>query len=72
MQEGPKVTVPSADPENMKEVNRQDKFMKDVYQQEMGEIFESFNDGVATGEQRMGSTSPFDPTLPWPNRDLGE
>jgi|TARA_B100000795_G_scaffold226939_1_gene183115 hypothetical protein len=72
MQEGPKVTTPSADPENLEEVNKHDAFMKDAYQKEMGDTFESFSDGVVTGEQRIGSMHPFDPTLPWPDRDLGE
>ena len=69
MEEGPKVTMASADPENMKEVNKQDQFMKQVYESELGEDFESFENGVAIGEIRSGAMHPFDPTLPWPKRE---
>ena len=37
MEEGPAVTYPAPDLENLKEVTKQDKYMKDVYQKELGD-----------------------------------
>jgi hypothetical protein len=58
------------DEENMAEVLKQDNFMKKVYQSELGEDFESFENGVAVGEIRyppLMAMSPF--TLgPWPKK----
>ena len=48
---------------NLKEVTQQDKFMKDVYQKELGKDFKSFNNGVCTGEVRyppLAAMSPFE------------
>ena len=48
---------------NLKEVTEQDKFMKDVYQRELGKDFKSFNNGICTGEVRyppLGAMSPFE------------
>ena len=56
------------DEENMKEVLKKDKFMKEVYQNELGEDFESFENGVAIGEVRhppLASMGPFT-YGPWP------
>jgi hypothetical protein len=56
------------DEENMEEVLKQDKFMKQVYQNELGEDFESFENGVAIGEVRhppLASMGPFTHG-PWP------
>ena len=58
------------DEENMEEVLKQDNFMKKVYQSELGEDFESFENGVAVGEIRYPprmSMSPFEPG-PWPDK----
>ena len=70
MQEGPKVTIPAPDPENMKEVLKQDKFMKQVYQNELGDTFQSFSDGVAIGEIRTTPLAPMSPfeSGPWPDK----
>jgi hypothetical protein len=56
------------DEENMEEVLKKDKFMKEVYQNELGEDFESFENGVAIGEVRhppLASMGPFT-YGPWP------
>ena len=58
------------DEENMEEVLKQDKFMKQVYQNELGEDFESFENGVAIGQMRhppLASISPFENNL-WPEK----
>jgi hypothetical protein len=34
---------------NLEEVVKQDKFMKEVYKKELGDLFESFENGVCTG-----------------------
>jgi hypothetical protein len=63
VEEGPAVTYPAPDLENMKETMKQDKFMKKVYQKELGEDFESLKDGVCTGEVRhapLASMMPFE------------
>jgi hypothetical protein len=44
------MVLETADEENLKEVNEQDTYMKDVYQKELGKDFKSFSDGVCTGE----------------------
>jgi hypothetical protein len=49
MEDGPAVTQPYPDPENIKEVIKNDKFMKETYQNELGTMFETFQDGVVTG-----------------------
>ena len=56
------------DEENMEEVLKKDKFMKEVYQNELGEDFESFENGVAIGEvihPPLASMGPFT-YGPWP------
>ena len=72
MEEGPSVTYPAPDLENMKEVLKKDKFMKDVYETELGDDFKSFEDGVAVGEIREVPLAPMSPFTsgPWP--DQGE
>ncbi len=63
MEEGPTVTYPAPDLENLKEVTKQDKYMKDVYQKELGDDFKSYNNGVCTGEVRnppLGAMSPYE------------
>ena len=44
------MVLETADEENLREVNEQDTYMKDVYQKELGKAFKSFSDGVCTGE----------------------
>jgi hypothetical protein len=61
VEEGPSVTYPAADLENMKEVLKKDKFMKDVYQKELGKDFKSFSDGVCIGEVRYPPYAPMTP-----------
>ena len=58
------------DEENMEEVLKQDNFMKKVYQNELGEDFESFENGVAIGEIRHSPTAPMSPFTsgPWPKK----
>ncbi len=58
------------DEENMEEVLKQDKFMKQVYQNELGEDFESFENGVAIGEIRHSPLAPMSPFTsgPWPKK----
>ena len=46
--------------------------MKEVYQRELGEDFESLENGVCTGEARSGAMHPFDSTLPWPEREKND
>ena len=56
---------------NLKEVIKKDNFMKKVYENELGEDFKSFEDGIAIGEIRhppLAAMSPFD-SGPWPNTD---
>ena len=55
---------------NMEEVLKQDNFMKKVYQSELGEDFESFENGVAVGEIRHPPTAPMSPFTsgPWPTK----
>ena len=56
---------------NLKEVLKKDNFMKKVYQSELGEDFQSFEDGVAVGEIRhppLAPMSPFEPG-PWPDKE---
>ncbi len=72
MEDGPSKTYPAPDLENMKEVIKKDRYMKEVYQRELGEDFESFKNGVCTGEVRSGVMHPFDPTLPWPKREKSD
>ena len=63
MEEGPAVTYPAPDLEHLREVRKKDKFMKNVYQKELGEDFKSLKDGVCTGEVRhppLGPMSPFE------------
>ena len=55
---------------NLKEVLKKDNFMRKVYESELGEDFQSFEDGVAVGEIRpipipLASMSPFT-NAPWP------
>ena len=48
---------------NLKEVTKQDSFMKEVYKKELGDSFESYDNGVCTGLPRhppLGPMSPFD------------
>ena len=61
MEEGPAVTYPAPDLENLKEVAEQDKFMKDVYQKELGKDFKAFSNGVCTGEVRYPPLGPMSP-----------
>ena len=58
------------DVENMEEVLKKDDFMKKVYQNELGEDFESFENGVAIGEIRHSPTAPMSPFTsgPWPDK----
>ena len=58
------------DEENMEEVLKQDNFMKKVYQNELGEDFESFENGVAIGEIRHSPLAPMTPFThgPWPKK----
>ena len=58
------------DEENMEEVLKQDNFMKKVYQSELGEDFESFENGVAVGEIRQPPLAPMSPFTsgPWPDK----
>ena len=35
---------------NLEEVVKQDKFMKEVYKKELGDSFESYDNGVCTGK----------------------
>ena len=58
------------DEENMEEVLKQDNFMKKVYQNELGEDFESFENGVAIGEIRHAPLAPMTPFTsgPWPKK----
>ena len=49
MDEGPSKTYPAPYLENMKDVLKKDKFMKNVYERELGPDFESFSNGVCTG-----------------------
>ena len=68
VEEGPSRTYP--DLENMRATIKKDKFMKEVYQSELGEDFQSMEDGVAIGEIRpvpMAAMSPFEPG-PWPDK----
>jgi hypothetical protein len=56
---------------NLKEVLKQDKIMKDIYQNELGEDFESFENGVAIGQIRhtpLAPMSPFQNNL-WPETE---
>jgi hypothetical protein len=68
VEEGPAITYPAPDLEHMKEVAKKDKFMKKVYQNELGEDFESFENGIAIGEIRHSPTAPMSPftSSPWP------
>jgi len=70
MEEGPAVTYPAPDLENMEEVLKKDNFMKKVYQSELGEDFESFENGVAIGEIRNSPLAPMSPFNhgPWPKK----
>jgi hypothetical protein len=72
VEDGPSKTYPAPDLENMKEVIKKDRYMKEVYQRELGEDFESFKNGVCTGEARSGAMHPFDSTLPWPEREKND
>ena len=58
------------DVENMEEVLKKDDFMKKVYQSELGEDFESFENGVAVGEIRNVPLAPMSPFTagPWPDK----
>ena len=59
------------DVENMEEVLKKDDFMRKVYESELGEDFQSFEDGVAVGEIRhppLAPMSPFEPG-PWPDKE---
>jgi hypothetical protein len=58
------------DEENMEEVLKQDKFMKQVYQNELGEDFESFENGVAIGQMRHPPLAPMSPFTDeqWPEK----
>ena len=58
------------DEENMEEVLKQDNFMKKVYQNELGEDFESFENGVAIGQMRHPPLAPMSPFTngPWPKK----
>jgi hypothetical protein len=70
MDEGPSITYPAPDEMNMRDTLKKDKFMKEVYQSELGEDFQSFENGVAVGEIRhppMAAMSPFEPG-PWPDK----
>jgi hypothetical protein len=60
------------DEENMEEVLKQDNFMKKVYQSELGEDFESFENGVAVGEIRHSPLAPMSPFTPGPWPEKGE
>ena len=57
---------------NLKEVLKKDDFMRKVYESELGEDFQSFEDGVAVGEIRHPPLAPMSPFTagPWP--DEGE
>jgi len=35
---------------NLEEVVKQDEFMKDVYKKELGDSFESYDNGICTGK----------------------
>ena len=70
MEEGPSKTYPAPDKMNMIATLKKDKFMKEVYQNELGEDFQAMEDGVAIGEIRpapMSAMSPFEPG-PWPDK----
>lgn len=72
MEEGPSKTYPAADLQNLEEVIKQDRFMEKVYKSELGDDFESFENGVAVGEIRNVPLAPMSPFTagPWP--DEGE
>lgn len=55
------MVLETADEENLREVNEQDTYMKDVYQKELGKDFKSFSDGVCTGEVRYPPYAPITP-----------
>ena len=70
MEEGPSKTYPAADLQNLEDVIKQDRFMEKVYKSELGDDFESFENGVAVGEIRnvpLAPMSPFEPG-PWPDK----
>ena len=70
MEEGPSKTYPAADLQNLEDVIKQDRFMEKVYKSELGDDFESFENGVAVGEIRdvpLAPMSPFDDG-PWPDK----
>ena len=50
MEEGPAVTYPAPDLENLEDVIKHDKFMREVYRKELGKDFESFDGGICTGK----------------------
>lgn len=49
MEEGPSKTYPAPDLENLEDVIKHDKFMREVYRKELGNLFESLKDGICTG-----------------------
>ena len=49
MEEGPSKTYPAPDLENLEDVIKHDKLMREVYRKELGKDFESLKDGVCTG-----------------------
>ena len=57
---------------NLKEVLKKDNFMRKVYESELGEDFQSFEDGVAVGEIRHSPLAPMSPFEPGPWPDKGE
>ena len=72
MEEGPSKTYPAADLQNLEDVIKQDRFMEKVYKSELGDDFESFENGVAVGEIRNVPLAPMSTFTagPWP--DEGE
>ena len=53
---------------NLKEVLKKDRFMRKVYQSELGKDFQSFEDGVAVGEIRYPPLAPMSPFEPVPDK----
>ena len=72
MEEDPSKTYPAADLQNLEEVIKQDRFMEKVYKSELGDDFESFENGVAVGEIRHPPLGPMSPFTGGPWHDEGE
>jgi hypothetical protein len=53
---------------NLEEILKQDKFMKEIYKNELGDDFESFENGVAIGKMRHPPLVSFENGI-WPETD---